>query len=363
MQCMAQDMAAEEDSGQESGGDSGEESAPGFAAWMELLASRDVHAPVERHGKGGVSGIWCPSHAAVQIVSSSGKVTASMGYSSDKQEWLLPVEALYLLETGTLELHSQPDLGGVAWSCREGYQRLLPLSGGMHTYRAYRTLREAGVIVRVCAGAAALCPGTPRTPSELLPEVLFEVFFRSSGAFARSAPCIPAARVVMASADGRLPSTAAATELYQRCAAADVAALHQYCAGRQAKKRKCTADADPVAAEGMLAVLSNPFLPPSHTDSAARAVMSVLPQGVSGADLGRLLLSVKPLSLADPPAALTSAAGIEACTAALQWVQGKLPATVDAVAVPVWYAVSDGSATVSFQRLAPVALPPADKLK
>ncbi|KAM4692451.1 tRNA-splicing endonuclease subunit Sen54 [Rhinophrynus dorsalis] len=98
---------------------------------------------VERLGS-LVRGIWRPKEALVELTSPAGKFWQTMGFTEQGKQCLLPEEAVYLLECGSVQLfyRDQP------LSVQEAYERLLT----DHTipvlrYQVYSHLKRLGYIV------------------------------------------------------------------------------------------------------------------------------------------------------------------------------------------------------------------------
>ena len=358
--------AAEGEGDQDSASDVDE--VIGLDAWLERLEAGSASGEAGHCAAKTMRGNWCPTSHAVELGGKAGKLAASMGFSRDGKEWLHAVEALYLLEQGRLSVtcSGEGHPSDSAWTRKEGYENLLPWAGGLAGARTYRKLRDAGLIVRVRSPAALVVQVGPSdtgaAADALLPEVAFEVFARRRGEFARSHPGIPAARVVLVPDAAPLPCRVDVLALYGRCAEADVAATGEWLRGGKVTKKApphSAAERSILAAEFALSLLCNSYLPASCRHAAAEVVALLLPAQVTSHQLGRLLQSALPLSSAGGGVA-DAEPGVAAALAALEWIAGRHPASVDAVCVPVWFALCSSSGSTTLQRLAPLALPAAE---
>ncbi|MBE7326212.1 hypothetical protein IEQ44_16405, partial [Nocardioides sp. Y6] len=75
---------------------------------------------VERHGN-LVKARWLPRERIVELQSPAGRFWQTMGFSANGKQYLLPEEALYLMECGSLQVfhHDLP------LSIQEGYESFL----------------------------------------------------------------------------------------------------------------------------------------------------------------------------------------------------------------------------------------------
>ncbi|XP_028842803.1 tRNA-splicing endonuclease subunit Sen54 isoform X1 [Denticeps clupeoides] len=98
---------------------------------------------VERLGS-LVKGLWIPGERVVELQSPAGKFWHTMGYADQGKQFLLPEEALYLMECGDLQVffHDLP------LSIQEGYKTLLsPESVTLQQYQVFGHLKRLGYAV------------------------------------------------------------------------------------------------------------------------------------------------------------------------------------------------------------------------
>lgn len=109
------------------------------AEQWELLAEERV----ERLGSLG-RGVWKPEEELVELTLPAGKFWQTMGFTEGGRQCLLPEEAVYLLECGTIQLFYRD----LPLSVQEAYKRLLshdPVS--LLHYQVYSHLKRLGYIV------------------------------------------------------------------------------------------------------------------------------------------------------------------------------------------------------------------------
>lgn len=109
------------------------------AEQWELLAEERV----ERLGSLG-RGVWKPEEELVELTLPAGKFWQTMGFTEGGKQCLLPEEAVYLLECGTIQLFYKD----LPLSIQEAYERLLshgPVS--LLYYQVYGHLKRLGYIV------------------------------------------------------------------------------------------------------------------------------------------------------------------------------------------------------------------------
>ncbi|KAM8945887.1 tRNA-splicing endonuclease subunit Sen54 [Pelodytes ibericus] len=98
---------------------------------------------VERLGS-LVRGVWKPNEELVELTSPAGKFWQTMGFTEHKKQCLLPEEAVYLLECGTIQLYFRDLL----LSVQDAYERLLThQSVTMLHYQVYSHLKRLGYVV------------------------------------------------------------------------------------------------------------------------------------------------------------------------------------------------------------------------
>ncbi|XP_040291635.1 tRNA-splicing endonuclease subunit Sen54 [Bufo bufo] len=109
------------------------------AEQWELLAEERV----ERLGSLG-RGVWKPEEELVELTLPAGKFWQTMGHTEDGRQCLLPEEAVYLLECGTIQVFYRD----LQLSVQEAYERLFssgPIS--LLHYQVYSHLKRLGYIV------------------------------------------------------------------------------------------------------------------------------------------------------------------------------------------------------------------------
>ncbi|XP_042721198.1 tRNA-splicing endonuclease subunit Sen54 isoform X1 [Lagopus leucura] len=91
-----------------------------------------------------VKAVWKPEHGIVELESPAGKFWHTMGFSERGKQCLLPEEALYLLECGSLQLFNKD----APMSVQEAYEILLS-QGAMNLlhYQVFSHLKQLGYIV------------------------------------------------------------------------------------------------------------------------------------------------------------------------------------------------------------------------
>ncbi|XP_042689091.1 tRNA-splicing endonuclease subunit Sen54 isoform X3 [Centrocercus urophasianus] len=91
-----------------------------------------------------VKAVWKPEHGIVELESPAGKFWHTMGFSERGKQCLLPEEALYLLECGSLQLFNKD----VPMSVQEAYEILLS-QGAMNLlhYQVFSHLKQLGYVV------------------------------------------------------------------------------------------------------------------------------------------------------------------------------------------------------------------------
>ncbi|XP_025028462.1 tRNA-splicing endonuclease subunit Sen54 isoform X2 [Python bivittatus] len=87
---------------------------------------------------------WKPQESIVELKSPAGKFWHTMGFAQHGKQCLLPEEALYLLECGSLQLFYKD----LPLSVQEAYENLLsPKSVSLLKYQVYSHLKRLGYIV------------------------------------------------------------------------------------------------------------------------------------------------------------------------------------------------------------------------
>ncbi|XP_053564999.1 tRNA-splicing endonuclease subunit Sen54 [Bombina bombina] len=109
------------------------------AEQWELLGEERV----ERLGS-LIKGVWKPKEGLVELTSPAGKFWQTMGFTEEGRQCLLPEEAVYLVECGTIQLLYRD----LPLSVQEAYERLLTQgSVSVLQYRVYSHLKRLGYIV------------------------------------------------------------------------------------------------------------------------------------------------------------------------------------------------------------------------
>ncbi|XP_064644318.1 tRNA-splicing endonuclease subunit Sen54-like [Lineus longissimus] len=89
-----------------------------------------------------VTGLWLPDQSLVEVVKGKGLFWQYMGHSEMKKDYLFPEEALFLLDSGTMEVL----YGGMPLSIQQAYARLL-CDLTIAEYQVYAHLMRQGYIV------------------------------------------------------------------------------------------------------------------------------------------------------------------------------------------------------------------------
>lgn len=98
---------------------------------------------VERLGN-LVKGSWIPEEQLVELQSPAGKFWQTMGFSSHGKQYLLPEEALYLMECGNVQVFYNE----LPLSIQDGYEMFLSTSTiGLQQYQVFGHLKRLGYIV------------------------------------------------------------------------------------------------------------------------------------------------------------------------------------------------------------------------
>ncbi|XP_023269524.1 tRNA-splicing endonuclease subunit Sen54 [Seriola lalandi dorsalis] len=98
---------------------------------------------VERLGN-LVRATWIPSDQTVELLSPAGKFWQTMGFSADGKQYLLPEEALYLMECGNLQVFYKD----LPLSIQDGYERFLSSNTvRLQQYQVFGHLKRLGYVV------------------------------------------------------------------------------------------------------------------------------------------------------------------------------------------------------------------------
>ncbi|XP_040010767.1 tRNA-splicing endonuclease subunit Sen54 [Xiphias gladius] len=98
---------------------------------------------VERLGN-LVKATWLPSDQIVELQSPAGKFWQTMGFSANGKQYLLPEEALYLMECGSLQVFYKD----LPLSIQDGYERFLSSNTvGLQQYQVFGHLKRLGYVV------------------------------------------------------------------------------------------------------------------------------------------------------------------------------------------------------------------------
>ncbi|XP_068581857.1 tRNA-splicing endonuclease subunit Sen54 [Cebidichthys violaceus] len=91
-----------------------------------------------------VKATWIPSEQIVELQSPAGKFWQTMGFSSTGKQFLLPEEALYLMECGNLQVFHQD----LPLSIQDGYEKFLSSSTvSLLQYQVFGHLKRLGYVV------------------------------------------------------------------------------------------------------------------------------------------------------------------------------------------------------------------------
>ncbi|XP_042360851.1 tRNA-splicing endonuclease subunit Sen54 [Plectropomus leopardus] len=91
-----------------------------------------------------VKATWSPSEQIVELQSPAGKFWQTMGFSANGKQYLLPEEALYLMECGNVQVFYR----GLPLSIQDGYERFLSSSTvSLQQYQVFGHLKRLGYVV------------------------------------------------------------------------------------------------------------------------------------------------------------------------------------------------------------------------
>ncbi|XP_070837995.1 tRNA-splicing endonuclease subunit Sen54 [Chaetodon trifascialis] len=91
-----------------------------------------------------VKASWIPSEQIVELQSPAGKFWQTMGFSANGKQRLLPEEALYLMECGSLQVFYQD----LPLSIQDGYERFLSSrTVSLQQYQVFGHLKRLGYVV------------------------------------------------------------------------------------------------------------------------------------------------------------------------------------------------------------------------
>ncbi|XP_061557144.1 tRNA-splicing endonuclease subunit Sen54 isoform X1 [Phycodurus eques] len=98
---------------------------------------------VERLGN-LVKAVWIPSEQLVELQSPAGKFWQTMGFSASGKQYLLPEEALYLMECGSIQVFYQD----LPLSIQDGFEWFLSSSTvSLQQYQVFGHLKRLGYVV------------------------------------------------------------------------------------------------------------------------------------------------------------------------------------------------------------------------
>ncbi|XP_018540164.1 LOW QUALITY PROTEIN: tRNA-splicing endonuclease subunit Sen54 [Lates calcarifer] len=98
---------------------------------------------VERLGN-LVKATWIPSDQIVELQSPAGKFWQTMGFSADGKQYLLPEEALYLMQCGNVQVFYKD----LPLSIQDGYERFLSSDTvSLQQYQVFGHLKRLGYVV------------------------------------------------------------------------------------------------------------------------------------------------------------------------------------------------------------------------
>ncbi|GFO02072.1 tRNA-splicing endonuclease subunit sen54 [Plakobranchus ocellatus] len=89
-----------------------------------------------------VQGVWEQEKRLVNL-SKPGKFWAHMGFTDKRRNWLYPEEALFLMETNTLEVYHN----GLPLSIQEAYTKFMGPDLSLEEYQVFAHLRRLGFVV------------------------------------------------------------------------------------------------------------------------------------------------------------------------------------------------------------------------
>ncbi|XP_072298746.1 tRNA-splicing endonuclease subunit Sen54 [Eucyclogobius newberryi] len=98
---------------------------------------------VERLGS-LVKGVWIPEEQMIELQTPAGKFWQTMGFSANGKQYLLPEEALFLMECGNVQVFFR----GRPFSIQDGYEHFLSSSSiTFQQYLVYGHLKRLGYVV------------------------------------------------------------------------------------------------------------------------------------------------------------------------------------------------------------------------
>ncbi|CAL9692753.1 unnamed protein product [Knipowitschia caucasica] len=98
---------------------------------------------VERLGS-LVRGLWIPEEQIVELQTPAGKFWQTMGFSANGKQYLLPEEALFLMECGNVQVFYR----GLPFSIQDGYENFLSSKSiTFQQYLVYGHLKRLGYVV------------------------------------------------------------------------------------------------------------------------------------------------------------------------------------------------------------------------
>ncbi|XP_024128443.1 tRNA-splicing endonuclease subunit Sen54 isoform X2 [Oryzias melastigma] len=98
---------------------------------------------VERLGN-LVKGVWMPRRRLVELQSPAGKFWQTMGFSADGRQYLLPEEALYLMECGSVQIFHED----LPISIQDGYEMFLSADAvTLQQFQVFGHLKRLGYVV------------------------------------------------------------------------------------------------------------------------------------------------------------------------------------------------------------------------
>lgn len=89
-----------------------------------------------------VQGVWEEQRRLISV-SKTGKFWSHMGFTDKRRNWLYPEEALYLMETNTLEVY----YNGLPLSIQEAYTKFMGPDLSLEEYQVFAHLRRLGYVV------------------------------------------------------------------------------------------------------------------------------------------------------------------------------------------------------------------------
>lgn len=119
----------------------------------EIMLLKSISVPRTTRRKHLAVADWDETTGTAIVQKACGKILHSMGYFKNSKQHLLPEEALFLVDKGSLELH----LNGLPMSVQRTWTTCMHTNDSLtlEEYLAYSYLRRAGYVVRRCTNFEA----------------------------------------------------------------------------------------------------------------------------------------------------------------------------------------------------------------